>query len=297
MNPTAPVTPAMQNGGWYNGQQYWNGQLGTAGVINNPNQPGFGQPVSSEVNKQSDVAQGLKPGTIDAFVAGKSAAGGGATGGAGANGMAGTNATYDSLVANNPELKAVNDEIAAKTAAHETAIKNINDNPFYSAGRMTGKQAAIDNVFRADMANLTAKKTGIEKSVQDRYNASTAANPNLKVIQSGDTLMGIDMRNGNVLYKTNVPGMGGTGGSGTGTKNLENQFNADSTSLQWIPAGANGKPVGVLPQLIAKYAKNFTLQQIIKMAAASPLGQKYGGVPIESAAELQYYYDKAKSAQ
>ena len=31
---------AYQNGGWYNGQQYWNGSLGPKGVIINPNQQG-----------------------------------------------------------------------------------------------------------------------------------------------------------------------------------------------------------------------------------------------------------------
>lgn len=68
----------MTNGGWYGGKQYWNGVLGPAGVIINPNQQGYNQPVSSEVNKQSDAAQGLAPGTIDSYVA----AGGGDAGAA-----------------------------------------------------------------------------------------------------------------------------------------------------------------------------------------------------------------------
>lgn len=43
----------MSVGGWYNGQQ-WNGSsLGAPGVINNPEQQGYGQAVSAEVNAQS----------------------------------------------------------------------------------------------------------------------------------------------------------------------------------------------------------------------------------------------------
>ena len=69
MNPTPQTQPTpppggFQLGGWYNGQQYWNGQLGAAGVINNPNQVGYGQPVSAEVNRASSVTQGKDPNAI-----------------------------------------------------------------------------------------------------------------------------------------------------------------------------------------------------------------------------------------
>lgn len=67
------ITADFQNGGWYSGRQYWNGQLGAPGVIINPTQVGAGQPVSSEVNKQSDAAQGLPSGTIDKYIADQSA--------------------------------------------------------------------------------------------------------------------------------------------------------------------------------------------------------------------------------
>lgn len=60
----------FQQGGWYSGRQYWNGTLSDAGVIHpESSQQGAGQKVSSEVNRQSDVAQGLPLGTIDAYVA------------------------------------------------------------------------------------------------------------------------------------------------------------------------------------------------------------------------------------
>lgn len=47
-------------GGWYDGQQYWGGTLSAPGVINSlSNQQGAGQAVSSEVNAQSAAAQGV----------------------------------------------------------------------------------------------------------------------------------------------------------------------------------------------------------------------------------------------
>jgi len=67
-DPTAPAGGFLQ-GGWYGGRQMWNGVLGAPGVINNPEQQGYQQPVSSEVNRQSDVAQGLPVGTIDKYIA------------------------------------------------------------------------------------------------------------------------------------------------------------------------------------------------------------------------------------
>jgi hypothetical protein len=85
-----------QNGGWYNGQQYWNGQLGAPGVINNPNQQGYQQPVSQEVNRQSSIAQGLAPNAIQNYLAQQTAqqqqqaaSGGGAYGGGASGGLSG----------------------------------------------------------------------------------------------------------------------------------------------------------------------------------------------------------------
>lgn len=52
--------PQYEHGGWYNGKQ-WNANtqsFGGVGVINNPEQQGYGQAVSQEVNRQSAAAQG-----------------------------------------------------------------------------------------------------------------------------------------------------------------------------------------------------------------------------------------------
>ena len=64
-----PPAGGFQQGGWYSGRQYWGGTLSDPGVIHpSSNQQGAGSAVSSEVNRQSDVAQGLKPGTIDNYL-------------------------------------------------------------------------------------------------------------------------------------------------------------------------------------------------------------------------------------
>lgn len=64
-----PPAGGFQQGGWYSGRQYWGGTLSDPGVIHpSSNQQGAGQAVSEEVNRQSDVAQGLKPGTIENYL-------------------------------------------------------------------------------------------------------------------------------------------------------------------------------------------------------------------------------------
>ena len=69
LNITAPKE-GFQTGAWYNGRQFWNGQFSDPGVINPlSNQVGAGRAVSSEVNKQSAVAQGLAPDGINKYLA------------------------------------------------------------------------------------------------------------------------------------------------------------------------------------------------------------------------------------
>lgn len=49
------ITADFQNGGWYSGRQYWNGQLGPANVVINPEQQaGYGKQVSNEVIAQTN---------------------------------------------------------------------------------------------------------------------------------------------------------------------------------------------------------------------------------------------------
>lgn len=60
----------FQQGGWYEGRQYWGGTLSDPGVIHpSSNQQGSGQAVSDEVNLQSDKAQGNQAGDIKNYLA------------------------------------------------------------------------------------------------------------------------------------------------------------------------------------------------------------------------------------
>lgn len=73
-SPTAlgvkPPSGGFQQGGWYEGRQYWGGTLSDPGVIHPmSNQVGAGQAVSAEVNLQSDAAQGNQPGDIERYLA------------------------------------------------------------------------------------------------------------------------------------------------------------------------------------------------------------------------------------
>jgi hypothetical protein len=64
------ATTKYQDGGWYNGRQYnaATNSFGDVGVINNPNQQGYGQAVSAEVNKQSAAAQGVSTDTFNKYL-------------------------------------------------------------------------------------------------------------------------------------------------------------------------------------------------------------------------------------
>lgn len=64
-----PPSGGFQQGGWYDGRQYWGGTFSDPGVIHPmSNQVGAGQLVSAEVNLQSDKAQGNQPGDIEKYL-------------------------------------------------------------------------------------------------------------------------------------------------------------------------------------------------------------------------------------
>ena len=65
----APPPGGFQQGGWYNGRQYWGGTLSDPGVIHpSSDQIGAGQAVSAEVNRQTSIAAGLAPDANQRYV-------------------------------------------------------------------------------------------------------------------------------------------------------------------------------------------------------------------------------------
>ncbi len=99
-------TVTAQTGGWYDGQQYWGGSLSKAGVIHTDNPNQGGTVVNPTVVAATDVTQGLKPGTNEAFLASK-------------------NATPTSADQVNPYLSSVQADAFTSTNSPETKVPTI----------------------------------------------------------------------------------------------------------------------------------------------------------------------------
>ena len=165
----------LQNGGWYNGRQYWNGQVGDPGVIINPNQQGSGQPVSQTVQAQTNPAN---PAYIQQQTAAAQKAnvaptgqtstpttqvptGGTATPTAGTGAGLGVTATtttpqlqdlYNSLQ-KTEGITTLQNTITTKTSAYNSQISQINDNPYLSEANRTGRIEKLTTDFNNDIKN------------------------------------------------------------------------------------------------------------------------------------------------
>lgn len=185
----AAPTTGFQNGGWYSGYQYVNGTFAPqAGMIHpQSSQQGAGQMVSSEVNKQSDAAQGLPSGTIDNYVAtqndnpvnnqggagnGGSGGGGGTGGGTGANlGGLGATPTLDlpglsASLNDKYGITAAENDLTTKAQAYNDQQSKINDNPFLSeadrVGRIQKLTTDYNNDIKTAQDSLAMKKADVQ---------------------------------------------------------------------------------------------------------------------------------------
>lgn len=184
--------------GWYSGYQYYQGSFAPSAGSIHPSSPqqGAGKAVSSEVNRQSDAAQGLAPGTIDNYVAQQNTtpnnSGGGdvlgaSTGagvfpnlaGGGGGGAIGTGAgmgytaaetlnlpkLYEQLYAS-AGIKDLEAQASAKEKAFNDAQSKINDNPFLSEAQRVGRIQKLGIDYNNGVANLkndiATKKADIE---------------------------------------------------------------------------------------------------------------------------------------
>ena len=184
--PTAPPG-GFQQGGWYDGKQYWNGTFSDPGKIHSESdQQGAGQAVSEEVNIQSDVAQGLSPGTIQDYLnqqnqnsqptipqpvdptSGSSSA----SGMSGASGMAMPEQANINLpdmykgLHESSGISAIEADLSQKEKEFTEAKGVINDNPWLSEATRVGRIAKIESLFAERTANLRSdvatKKADIE---------------------------------------------------------------------------------------------------------------------------------------
>ena len=173
-------------GGWFSGYQYWNGTFASqAGVIHPASdQQGAGQTVSSDVNAQGDAAQGLAPGTNQAYIDQQNATNEGGSGTSGASaGVSGASGTGVSGAMGEPQgevdltgtykgllessgVSALQDEYLEKERQFIEAKGKINDNPFLSDASRVGREAKITKLFNERTANLqneiAMKKADVE---------------------------------------------------------------------------------------------------------------------------------------
>lgn len=212
-----------QQGGWYDGQQYWGGTLSAKGVINSQsNQQGAGQAVSAEVNAQSAAAQGksnqefanyLNKPTGNAVPQGGGGGGylpdGSSAGGGGGLGIPAApsidiQSIYDTSF-KTPEITAATAAIAAKQAEIEDkkrllaeAEAGISDNPYYSEATRVGKISKLREKANKDIENLNGEYANLVNSLNTlRGDAQTKVDLALKQydINSNEYQMGLQKLN------------------------------------------------------------------------------------------------------
>lgn len=168
-------TITAKSGEWYDARQWVNGSLSQPGQIHPEfGGVGAGQQVSSEVNQQSDAAQGNNAGAIDKFIQEQLALqqqqGGNAqvstpsttgTGtGAGIAGSGFASPEVPDLASQFKDLMAgsgINEKQAEFSQMEKDFIEakgKINDNPFLSEASRVGREAKITKLFDERTANI-----------------------------------------------------------------------------------------------------------------------------------------------
>lgn len=187
---TAPAG-GFQQGGWYNGRQYWGGTLSEPGQIHQAsNQVGAGQNVSNQViaqtnpanvpyieqQRQQAVAKPVQP--VQATGMATPGAGAGYTAGQGIGQMTATQPTLDlpSLYQSAYKTAGIADVekmINEKTQAFNQAMGVINDNPYYSEARRVGKAAKLQQQYDADVAALKNDVAMRKADIETQLNLQT----------------------------------------------------------------------------------------------------------------------------
>ena len=203
----------FQQGGWYEGRQYWNGTLSDPGVIHpSSNQQGAGQAVSAEVNAQSAQQQGVSAQNFQNYLQQQTqkqqqsgvqptasitpgnavwdgGGGGAGTGGAGFSAPASIDlqSIYDNLYKNSnistyqSQYDTVSNELLKREEARNKAKEDINNNPWYSEGDRVGRAAKLDEKFNADSEALTKRQVALQNKIaMDKADIETKLNLEMK---------------------------------------------------------------------------------------------------------------------
>lgn len=177
-----------QQGGWYDGQQFWNGTLSAPGVINSQsNQQGAGQAVSQEVIAQTNPAnvayvnqqrqkQGLPPSpTVNQPTPQPTSTG--STGGGGGVGFQAPETInlpqlYETLYKESG-IRDIEADLNAKTLAYNEQIAKIKDNPYLSEANMSGRISKIDEKFARDNQALRNQIAMQKADIETKLNLQT----------------------------------------------------------------------------------------------------------------------------
>lgn len=191
----APPPGGFQQGGWYQGRQYWGGTLSDPGAIHpSSSQHGAGQAVSPEVNLQSDVAQGNQPGAIQSYLAQQTNSASGIApttnitpASPAPSGLPAQSGTQSGVptVAPQPELnlpelyqklidtsqiKDKQAELTEKERQYIEAKGKINDNPFLSEATRIGREAKLTKLFDERTANLRDEIATTQADIETKLN-------------------------------------------------------------------------------------------------------------------------------
>lgn len=190
-----PPAGGFKHGGWYwdpsiNEARQYNKDTGFGGgtTINNPEQVGYGERVSKEVQAQSgyvaeenaNVSRG-----VQSLMGGNggSSVPGTPQGPSGINIQDVYNQAYnsDEIKGAQSEVDTVDTEINELRKQADEEIARVNDNPFFSEARRKGEIAKIDNKFNSTTQTLLQKKQlASEKLAQLRGDAEAKVNLALK---------------------------------------------------------------------------------------------------------------------
>ncbi|MFZ2881570.1 MAG: hypothetical protein WA019_00700 [Candidatus Moraniibacteriota bacterium] len=207
LNNGQVITP--QTGAWYDGQQFWNGSLSQPNQIHPDNPNKGGTTVSPEVVAQSNIAQGLKPGTNEAFLAKQTAdmAAAGGTAPTGATAPVTAPAVPTDLEKQASELQK---SIETKKTEADKRRSLVNENPFLSEGSRVGAIAKIDSLLNDSLATDQASLTYLNTQIA---NAKAELKPDYQITTETDnagnmTVVTIDKKTGKLVSSVNAGKIG-----------------------------------------------------------------------------------------
>jgi len=182
MNPQEPAG-GFQQGGWYEGRQYWDGSFSAPGVIHSASpQQGAGQAVSQETVQQTDPKnwEYIQQQRERAGVSGAGQQGAGQqqqpTGidsiGAAEAPNIDLPGLYKSLTESSG-ISGLEAELSTKTTAYNDAMSKINDNPFLSEANRVGRGQKLTMDFNSRIAKLQNDIATKKADVETQLNLQT----------------------------------------------------------------------------------------------------------------------------